>query len=346
MKADLHDFHITPQGTALLTAFDPIDCNLSALGGPAGGAVTDTRHAGTRPQDRARAARVAQPRPRAHGRLLQQRQPRQRGMAVRLLPPELLPAARQRPHADLRPQHLRAVRTEHADRPGAEQHRRASTRASSSAPAPRPPTSTTRPCSPTGPSASSTTAPCPRSTRSRAAWSSPLDAARPTRSSPSSSTRARCRPAARATCSRCPTATRSSAGANGPTSPSSPPAASCCSTPTCTAPISPIAPTASPGRGRRAKRPRSRPAPPARALRSPSMRAGTATRARPPGACSPVPPPISWRPSRAPHAAASRRRSRPPRGGLRAGAGARRLRRRARQLARDQGLNTPATRLR
>jgi arylsulfotransferase ASST len=42
LKADLHDFHITPQGTALLTAFDPIDCNLSTLGGPAGGAVTDT----------------------------------------------------------------------------------------------------------------------------------------------------------------------------------------------------------------------------------------------------------------------------------------------------------------
>jgi hypothetical protein len=42
LKADLHDFHITPQGTALLTAFDPIDCNLSALGGPAGGAVSDT----------------------------------------------------------------------------------------------------------------------------------------------------------------------------------------------------------------------------------------------------------------------------------------------------------------
>jgi hypothetical protein len=42
LKADLHDFHITPQGTALLSAFDPIDCNLSALGGPAGAAVTDT----------------------------------------------------------------------------------------------------------------------------------------------------------------------------------------------------------------------------------------------------------------------------------------------------------------
>jgi hypothetical protein len=41
--ADLHEFHITPQGTALLTVFDPIDCNLSSLGGPSGGAVTDSR---------------------------------------------------------------------------------------------------------------------------------------------------------------------------------------------------------------------------------------------------------------------------------------------------------------
>jgi len=38
--ADLHEFHITPQGTAVLTVFDPIDCDLSALGGPSGGAVT------------------------------------------------------------------------------------------------------------------------------------------------------------------------------------------------------------------------------------------------------------------------------------------------------------------
>jgi len=41
-KADLHDFHLTPQGTALLTVFDPIDCNLSVVGGPSGGAVTDS----------------------------------------------------------------------------------------------------------------------------------------------------------------------------------------------------------------------------------------------------------------------------------------------------------------
>jgi hypothetical protein len=41
-KADLHDFHLTPQGTALLTAFNPIDCNLSVVGGPSGGAVNDS----------------------------------------------------------------------------------------------------------------------------------------------------------------------------------------------------------------------------------------------------------------------------------------------------------------
>jgi hypothetical protein len=41
-KADLHDFHITPQGTALLTVFNPIACNLSEIGGPAGGDVTDS----------------------------------------------------------------------------------------------------------------------------------------------------------------------------------------------------------------------------------------------------------------------------------------------------------------
>jgi Arylsulfotransferase (ASST) len=41
-KADLHDFKLTPQGTALVTVFDPINCNLSVVGGPSGGAVTDS----------------------------------------------------------------------------------------------------------------------------------------------------------------------------------------------------------------------------------------------------------------------------------------------------------------
>jgi hypothetical protein len=40
-KADLHDFQLTPQGTALITSYDPILCNLSPIGGPAYGAVTD-----------------------------------------------------------------------------------------------------------------------------------------------------------------------------------------------------------------------------------------------------------------------------------------------------------------
>lgn len=40
--ADLHDFHITPQDTAVFTVFDPIQCNLSPWGGPHGGAVTDS----------------------------------------------------------------------------------------------------------------------------------------------------------------------------------------------------------------------------------------------------------------------------------------------------------------
>jgi hypothetical protein len=41
-KADLHEFKLTPQNTALLTVFAPVDCNLSVVGGPSGGAVTDS----------------------------------------------------------------------------------------------------------------------------------------------------------------------------------------------------------------------------------------------------------------------------------------------------------------
>jgi hypothetical protein len=40
-QADLHEFQLTPQGTALITAYDPIMCDLSSVGGPADGAVTD-----------------------------------------------------------------------------------------------------------------------------------------------------------------------------------------------------------------------------------------------------------------------------------------------------------------
>jgi len=41
-EADLHDFHIMPTDTAVLTVFHPIACNLSAVGGPSAGTVTDS----------------------------------------------------------------------------------------------------------------------------------------------------------------------------------------------------------------------------------------------------------------------------------------------------------------
>ncbi len=42
LQADLHEFQLTPQGTALITAYDPIVCNLSSVGGPAYGGLTDS----------------------------------------------------------------------------------------------------------------------------------------------------------------------------------------------------------------------------------------------------------------------------------------------------------------
>jgi Arylsulfotransferase (ASST) len=41
-QPDLHEFQITPQGTALITVYDGIDCDLSAVGGPRNAAVADT----------------------------------------------------------------------------------------------------------------------------------------------------------------------------------------------------------------------------------------------------------------------------------------------------------------
>jgi hypothetical protein len=41
LQADLHEFQLTPQGTALITAYHPILCDLSSVGGPAYGGVTD-----------------------------------------------------------------------------------------------------------------------------------------------------------------------------------------------------------------------------------------------------------------------------------------------------------------
>jgi hypothetical protein len=42
--ADLHEFRITADNTAVLTVFDPIECDLSSVGGPSGAAVTDASY--------------------------------------------------------------------------------------------------------------------------------------------------------------------------------------------------------------------------------------------------------------------------------------------------------------
>jgi hypothetical protein len=41
-QPDLHEFQITPQGSALITVYDAIDCDLAPYGGPRDGAVADT----------------------------------------------------------------------------------------------------------------------------------------------------------------------------------------------------------------------------------------------------------------------------------------------------------------
>jgi Arylsulfotransferase (ASST) len=41
-QADLHEFVITPQGTALITAYQPVKANLTSIGGPADGTVLDS----------------------------------------------------------------------------------------------------------------------------------------------------------------------------------------------------------------------------------------------------------------------------------------------------------------
>ncbi len=98
-------------------SFQPIRCDLSSLGGPRGGAVTDSLMQEIDLRTGPRAQGVAQPRPRLARELLQQRRHHQHEEPVRLLPPELDRPARQRAHADLGAQHVGALRTEHADGP-------------------------------------------------------------------------------------------------------------------------------------------------------------------------------------------------------------------------------------
>jgi len=42
LEADLHDFQITPDGASYITAYNPIRCDLSSVGGPRNGVILDT----------------------------------------------------------------------------------------------------------------------------------------------------------------------------------------------------------------------------------------------------------------------------------------------------------------
>jgi Arylsulfotransferase (ASST) len=42
LKADLHDFRLAPRGVAYITAYNPIRCDLTSIGGAQGGAIVDT----------------------------------------------------------------------------------------------------------------------------------------------------------------------------------------------------------------------------------------------------------------------------------------------------------------
>ena len=88
--ADLHEFHITSQGTAMLHGVQP-DRVRHLLARRSPRRRRDRQPVpGNRPRDRPRAPRMAQPRPRRPRRLLQLADDRQHDLAVRLLPPQLV----------------------------------------------------------------------------------------------------------------------------------------------------------------------------------------------------------------------------------------------------------------
>ena len=175
LQADLHEFQLTPQGTALITAYDPIYCNLSKVGGSADGAVTD----GTFQEIDVRTGLVMyQWTSLDHVALAESYAPAntsEHGVPVRLLPHQLDQPRPGRKPVDLRAQHVDRLRPQRADRTdqlaaggqalelyaGAGGRHRLAAR----------PARARR----SGPSASSTTEPPRRCTASRAGSSSSLE---------------------------------------------------------------------------------------------------------------------------------------------------------------------------
>ena len=116
LQADLHEFQLTPQGTALITAYDPIYCNLSSVGGPAEGAVTD----GTFQEIDVRTGLVMYQWTSldhvALERILCSGKQQQCQLSVRLLPHQLDQPRPGLEPVDLRAKHVDRVRPQRADR--------------------------------------------------------------------------------------------------------------------------------------------------------------------------------------------------------------------------------------
>ena len=70
LQADLHEFQLTPQGTALITAYEPIYCDLAADGGKRRRRGDGRRLPGDRRSHRPGHDAVDEPRPRRAGRIL------------------------------------------------------------------------------------------------------------------------------------------------------------------------------------------------------------------------------------------------------------------------------------
>ena len=70
LAEDLHELQLEPDGTALITAWKPLYCDLAAVGGPADGAVYDASFQEIDIRTGPRALRVGLARPRAAERLL------------------------------------------------------------------------------------------------------------------------------------------------------------------------------------------------------------------------------------------------------------------------------------
>ncbi len=111
-QTDLHEFQITPQGTALITAYAPVTANLHALGGPRNGFVLDSI---VQEVDIASGKVLWEWHAYGHVHLDRVLRGQANRQALRLLPRQLGAAATERQPAGLRSAHVGRVRDRQAD---------------------------------------------------------------------------------------------------------------------------------------------------------------------------------------------------------------------------------------